>query len=305
MRLLTRSDFDGLACGAILVYLGLVDDWKFVHPKDIQDGLVEATDNDVLANIPYIKGCKLWFDHHSSESERLGKGAFFEGVSRKAPSCARVVYEYYGGDAKLGGRFAEMIRYVDKVDSGDLSIEEIQNPTGWVLLGFVMDPRTGLGRFRNFTISNYDLMKELAKICSEKNIEQILALPDVKERVDLYTEQTGLFKEMLKKRAKTEQNVVIVDLRGMETIYAGNRFLIYTLFPEQNISLWVIDGRNNANVAITVGYSIINRSATVDIGSLLFYYGGGGHRQVGTCQIPYADADRVIGEILEKVKQGN
>ena len=301
MRLLTRSDFDGLACGAILVYLGLVNDWKFVHPKDIQDGLVEATDNDILANIPYIKGCKLWFDHHSSESERLGSGAYFEGVSLKAPSCARVVYDYYGGDAKLG-RFAEMIRYVDKVDSGDLTIEEIQNPTGWVLLGFIMDPRTGLGRFRDFTISNYDLMKELAKACSEKNIEQILILPDVKERVELYFEQVNLFKDMIKERAKVEQNAVIVDLRGMETIYAGNRFLLYPLFPKQNISLWVVDGRNKANVAITVGYSIINRSATVDIGSLLFYYGGGGHHQVGTCQIAYEDADRVIGEILEKLK---
>jgi nanoRNase/pAp phosphatase (c-di-AMP/oligoRNAs hydrolase) len=301
MRLLTRSDFDGLACGAILVYLGLINEWKFVHPKDIQDGLVDANDNDILANIPYIKGCKLWFDHHSSESERLGSGAFFEGVSRKAPSCARVVYEYYGGDAKLG-RFAEMIRYVDKVDSGDLAADEIENPTGWVLLGFIMDPRTGLGRFRDFTISNYDLMKELAKACSEKNIEQILALPDVKERVELYNEQADLFKEMLKERAKIEQNVVIMDLRGIEPIYAGNRFLIYTLFPQQNISLWVVDGRNKANVAITVGYSIINRSATVDVGSLLFYYGGGGHRQVGTCQTSYEDADRVIGEILEKVK---
>jgi nanoRNase/pAp phosphatase (c-di-AMP/oligoRNAs hydrolase) len=301
MRLLTRSDFDGLACGALLVYLGLIDDWKFVHPKDIQDGLVEAADNDILANIPYIKGCKLWFDHHSSETERMGKNAYFEGVSRIAPSCARVVYEYYGGDAKLG-RFAEMIRYVDKVDSGDLSADEILNPRGWILLGFIMDPRTGLGRFRNFTISNYDLMKELAKACAEKNIEQILEMPDVKERLEVYHEQTELFKEMVNKYAKTEGNVVLVDLRGVETIYAGNRFLIYTLFPKQNISIWVIDGRNKANAAITVGYSITNRSATVDVGSLLLHYGGGGHHQVGTCQVDYKDADRVIAEILEKIK---
>ncbi|GHV94484.1 exopolyphosphatase [Spirochaetia bacterium] len=301
MRLLTRSDFDGLACGALLVYLGLINDWKFVHPKDIQDGLVEATDDDILANIPYIKGCKLWFDHHSSETERMGKGAYFEGVSRIAPSCARVVYEYYGGDAKLG-RFAEMIRYVDKVDSGDLSADEILNPRGWILLGFIMDPRTGLGRFRNFTISNYDLMKELAKACAEKNIEQILNIPDVKERLDVYSEQTNLFKDMVAKYAKSSGNVLIVDLRGVETIYAGNRFLIYTLYPEQNISVWIVDGRNKVNAAITVGYSITNRSATVDVGSMLLHYGGGGHHQVGTCQVPYEDADRIIAEIVEKVK---
>ena len=301
MRLLTRSDFDGLACGALLVYLGLVDEWKFVHPKDIQDGLVEASDNDILANIPYIGGCKLWFDHHSSESERLGKKTFFEGVSRKAPSCARVVYEYYGGDEKLG-RFSEMIRYTDKVDSANLTPDEILNPYGWVLLGFIMDPRTGLGRFRNFTISNYDLMKNLARDCAEKDIDAIMDMPDVKERVAVYQEQNSLFRDMIKKYAKVEGNAIVVDLRGVDTIYAGNRFLIYTLYPEQNISLWIVDGRNKENTAVTVGYSVINRSATVDVGSLMLSYGGGGHAVVGTCQVPYEDAEKVIAEILEKVK---
>jgi nanoRNase/pAp phosphatase (c-di-AMP/oligoRNAs hydrolase) len=301
MRLFTRSDFDGLACGALLSYLGLIDEWKFVHPKDIQDGLVEATDNDILANIPYIKGCKLWFDHHSSESERLGNTMYFEGVSKKAPSCARVIYEYYGGDAKLG-KFAEMIHYVDKVDSGNLSSDEILDPKGWILLGFIMDPRTGLGRFRNFTISNYDLMAVLAKACSEKTIYEILEMPDVKERLDLYFQQTELFKEMIQKHTKTVGNVLLVDMRGVDTIYAGNRFLIYTLYPEQNISLWVVDGRNKTNVAITVGYSIINRTAIADVGSILLSYGGGGHKQVGTCQVLYDDADKIISEIIEKIK---
>jgi nanoRNase/pAp phosphatase (c-di-AMP/oligoRNAs hydrolase) len=302
MRLFTRSDFDGLACGALLSYLGLIDEWKFVHPKDIQDGLVEATDNDILANIPYIKGCKLWFDHHSSESERLGKGAYFEGVSRQAPSCARVVYEYYGGDAKLG-KFAEMIHFVDKVDSGDLTKDEIQDPKGWVLLGFIMDPRTGLGRFRNFTISNYDLMTSLAKACAEKSIYDILNLPDVKERLDFYYQQKELFVDMVKKHAEVVDNIIKVDLRNVETIYAGNRFVIYTLYPDQNISVWIVDGRNKSNVAITVGHSIINRTSNTDVGSMLLYYGGGGHKQVGTCQVPYDDADKVIGEILKKIKQ--
>jgi len=302
MRLLTRLDFDGLACGALLVYLGLVNEWEFVHPKDIQDGLITATSNDILANIPYIKGCNLWFDHHSSESERLGTKTYFEGVSRKAPSCARVIYDYYGGDEKLGAKFAEMIRYVDKVDSGNLSVQEISHPHGWVLLGFLFDPRTGLGRFREFTINNYDLMKELAPILAEKDIDEILDLPDVQERIEVYKEQHDLFCEMIKKYAKPVGNAIYADLRGVDPIYAGNRFLIYTLFPEQNISLWVVDGVLKANVAITVGYSIINRSAKVDVGSLMLHYGGGGHTQVGTCQVPYADADRIIAEVLEKIK---
>ncbi|MFP3091567.1 exopolyphosphatase [Treponema sp. TIM-1] len=301
MRLLTRSDFDGLACGALLIYLGLVDEWKFVHPKDIQDGLVEATDNDILANIPYIKGCKLWFDHHSSETERLKTEIKFEGDSRLAPSCARIIYEYYGGDAKLG-RFASMLKYVDKMDSGNLTKDEILHPKDWILLGFIMDPRTGLGRFRNFTISNYDLMKKLALACVDKPIDELLALSDVKERLDVYFQQEPLFLDLLKKHSRIDGKVIITDLRGVDLIYAGNRFLIYTLFPEQNVSLWVIDGRNKANCVITAGYSILNRTATVDVGSSLLKYGGGGHRQAGTCQVPYADADRVLQELIAQMK---
>jgi nanoRNase/pAp phosphatase (c-di-AMP/oligoRNAs hydrolase) len=301
MRLLTRSDFDGLACGALLVYLGLIDDWKFVHPKDIQDGRVTVTGNDILANIPYVKGCKLWFDHHSSETGRLGAKTFFEGVSRLAPSCARVVYDYYGGDEKLH-RFSRMIEYVDKVDSGNLTKDEILDPKGWVLLGFIMDPRTGLGRFRNFTISNYDLMKSLARACAEKSIDEILDMSDVKERLDVYFSQGALFREMIQAHARVEGNAVLVDLRGVDPIYAGNRFIIYTLYPEQNISVWVIDGREKLNTAITVGYSIINRGATVDVGELMYRYDGGGHHQVGTCQVENGRADQVIREILDRIK---
>ncbi|MDR0464476.1 MAG: exopolyphosphatase [Treponema sp.] len=304
MRLFTRSDFDGLACGAILSYLGLVDDWQFVHPKDIQDGLVEATDNDILANIPYIKGCKLWFDHHSSETERLGDGTYFEGVSRMAPSCARVIYDYYGGDSKLG-KFSEMLYYVDKVDSGDLTIDEILDPKGWILLGFIMDPRTGLGRFRSFTISNYDLMLNLASACADKPISEILRMPDVKERLDLYLQQTELFIRMVKSHVVIIGNIIKVDLRNVDTIYAGNRFMLYTLYPEKNISMWIIDGRNKMNVAVTVGHSIINRSSNVDVGSMLLGYGGGGHKKVGTCQVANEDANRIIGEIIEKINKKN
>ena len=300
MRLLTRSDFDGLACGALLHYMGIINEWQFVHPKDIQDGLVEAGPNDVLANIPYIKGCRLWFDHHSSETERLGNDVYFEGVSRVAPSCARVIYEYYG-EEKLG-RFKEMLHYVDKVDSANLSSGEIFNPEGWILLGFIMDPRTGLGRFRNFTISNYELMKKLAAVCGEKPIDEILAMSDVQERIKLYHEQSRLFQEMIKTYARVEENAVVVDLRGVDTIQVGNRFLLYTMFPGQNISVWIIDGKNKQNCVINVGYSVINKSASVNVGSLLLKYGGGGHVQVGTCQVDYITADTAIREIIDAVK---
>jgi len=300
MRLLTRSDFDGLACGAILKHLGIIDHWKFVHPKDIQDGLVEVTENDVLANIPYVAGCKLWFDHHYSESERLG-AIEFEGESRIADSAARVIYDYYGGKAKMP-HFEEMVVAVDRVDAAKLTADEILNPEGWVLLGYIMDPRTGLGRFRNFRISNYELMEHLIDACCVESIDEILENPDVKERVELYREQDALFRKMVAECTTIDGNVIISDLRGVETIYAGNRFLVYSLYPAQNISMWIVDGRDKKNCPIAVGHSIINRTSNTNVGSLLLEYGGGGHRQVGTCQVDYDDATRVIGELAARMK---
>jgi len=303
MRLLTRSDFDGLACGALLKELGIIDQWKFVHPKDIQDGLVEAGPNDVVANVPYIPGCALWFDHHASELERLAAmdDVEFKGESRLADSAARVIYDYYGGKERLG-HMEDMVLAVDKVDSAKLNADEILNPTGWILLGYVMDPRTGLGRFRDFRISNYDLMAKLIDSCRSQSIEEILADPDVAERVDLYMEQNEKFREMVAEVTSTDGNVIISDLRGMETIYTGNRFMVYSLFPKQYISLWIVDGRGRLNVSIAVGHSILTRTSKTNVGSLLLQYGGGGHYQVSTCQVPYEEADDVIEALVAKMK---
>ena len=301
MRLLTRADFDGLACAALLKEAGVIDSWKFVHPKDIQDGSEKPQQNDVLANLPYAPGCALWFDHHVSEKNRIGEVAV-EGESRLADSCARVIYDYYGGDAKLG-KFKEMIREVDKVDSGKLSADEILNPSGWILLGFIMDPRTGLGRFRQFRISNYQLMEVLIDACRTQTIDGILANPDISERIAVYKEQDKLFREMLLKVSRVDGNVIVSDLRGVDPIYTGNRFLIYSLFPGQNISIWAVDGRGKQNCPIAVGHSILNRTSKTNVGALMLKYGGGGHRQVGTCQVPYDQADRVIAEMTEQMKK--
>ncbi|MDR2109042.1 MAG: exopolyphosphatase [Coriobacteriales bacterium] len=302
MRLLTRSDFDGLACAAILKDVGIINSWKFVHPKDLQDGLVEAGSDDVLANVPYVPGAGMWFDHHTSENDRVGWDQGIPGESRAADSAARVIYDYYGGEEKLP-HFKEMVQGVDKVDSGKLSVEEILNPEGWVLLGFIMDPRTGLGRFRKFRIPNYQLMEELIDYIASHDIQDILAVPDVAERVTMYFEQDKLFREMVAQHTRIEGNVIVTDLRGVETIYTGNRFLVYSLYPEQNISLWVVDGRGKLNAPIAVGHSVVNRSSKTNVGKLMLRYGGGGHPQVGTCQVDYADADRVIAEIVEQARR--
>ena len=301
MRLVTRSDFDGLICGMLLKEEGLIDDVKFIHPKDLQDGVFKAEANDVLCNVPFVPGCGIWFDHHSSEKERVGWDQSVKGESRKAPSCARIIYDYYGGEKRFP-HFQSLIEAVDKVDSGQLSKEDITDPQGWVLVGFLADPRTGLGRFHHFRISNLQLMTELMDHLRTMTLEQVLAFPDIKERIDLYQEQTKLFVEMVKQHTKIDGNVIVTDLRGIDTIYASNRFTVYGMYPEQNVSLWITSGKGNANIAIACGYSILNRSCTADIGALMLKYGGGGHKQVGTCQVAFNDADKILAEIVAGLK---
>ena len=300
MRLITRSDFDGLACGALLLKAGIIDSWKFAHPKDIQDGLVEVNENDCLANVPFLEGCGLWFDHHSSEHERLQLEGQYKGESRMTPSCARIIYEYYGGAEKFPG-FEEMMEAVDKMDSGNLTVEEVMEPKGWILIGFLMDPRTGLGRWRQFTISNYQLMEKLMEACGSMSTEEILALSDVRERIEVYNEQTQRFKEMVLAHTKTEGNVIITDLRGVDPIYTGNRFMIYSMYPEQNISAWIVSGRGGEGCSAAVGYSILNRSCQVNVGSLMLKYGGGGHKKVGTCQFSNETMGEKLPEMLKEL----
>ena len=302
MRLVTRSDFDGLCCGALLKEAGIIDEWKFAHPKDLQDGIIEITENDVLANVPYVPGCGLWFDHHSSEHERLeiSQKFNFKGESRITPSCARIIYDYYGGRERFS-HFDDMMEAVDKVDSGNLSIADILNPKGWVLIGFVMDPRTGLGRFRQFRISNYQLMEQLMDCCRNMTIDEILCLPDVDERVEVYNTQAELFQKMVRKCTRVEGDVIISDLRGEETIYTGNRFMIYSLYPMQKISIWIVRGKGGSGCSCAVGHSVINRNSPVDVGKLMLKYGGGGHRVVGTCQFGDDEMDEKIPQLINDI----
>jgi nanoRNase/pAp phosphatase (c-di-AMP/oligoRNAs hydrolase) len=299
MRLLTRSDFDGLVSAVLLKEIGVMERWEFVHPTDLQNGRIQVTKNDVLVNVPFVPGCGLWFDHHSSEMERLNFNFPFEGASRLAPSCARVIWDYYGGQESFPEHFPEMLRFVDKCDSANLTAEEIEHPTGWVLLSFIMDPRTGLGRYRDYRISNYQLMEKMIEWCGNMHAEAILEQPDVKERVERYFEQDVLFRKMLRERSTVRGNVVVLDLRDQPEIYSGNRFVLYTMFPECNISIRVIWGREKGKVVFTCGHSIVNRTSKTDVGSLMLRYGGGGHKKVGSCQAPQEQADARLEKLVE------
>ena len=299
-RLVTRSDFDGLACAMMLRELGIIDEIKFVHPKDVQDGKVELSANDITTNLPYDPRVSIAFDHHESEIDRL-KAQETGGkliIDPNARSAARVVYDYYGGKATFPRVSDELMTAVDKGDSADFTLDEILHPTGWVLLHYLMDPRTGLGRFRDFRISNYELMMELIGYCMDHSIDEILELPDVKERVDLYFEQSELFEAQLKRIAKIYDKVVVLDLRDEEIIHAGNRFMIYALYPETQISVHVAWGFRKQNTAVMIGKSIVNKGSQVDIGELCLRYGGGGHRNAGTCQLDNDKVDAQLPDII-------
>jgi nanoRNase/pAp phosphatase (c-di-AMP/oligoRNAs hydrolase) len=301
-RLVTRSDFDGLVCAVLLKQLDLVEEILFVHPKDVQDGLVEIGPGD---NLPYAPGAHLVFDHHHSETLRNPTLAANHVIDPDAPSAARVVYDYYGGPDRFPNISPELMRAVDQADSAQYSLEEVLHPSGWVLLNFLMDSRTGLGRFREFRISNYQLMMQLIDACQRHDIDEILQLPDVKERVDLYNQHAEPFADQLRRCTTLHGTVAVVDLRPEEVIYAGNRFMVYALFPECSVSAHVLWGKQRQNTVIAVGKSILNRSSAADIGALMLSYGGGGHANAGTCQVAHDDADRVVRELVGHLNATN
>jgi nanoRNase/pAp phosphatase (c-di-AMP/oligoRNAs hydrolase) len=302
-RLVTRSDFDGLVCGVLLKELDLIDDIAFVHPKDMQDGKVEISARDITTNLPYVAGCHLAFDHHSSESERAGENRPANQIlDPEALSAARVVYRYYGGKEGFPRVGDDIMIAVDKGDSAQFERDEVLNPQGWALLNFLMDARTGLGRFRQFRISNYQLMMQLIERCRTQSVEEILASPDVAERVDLYREHETQFRDQLLRCSRMHGDVVVLDLRQEETIYAGNRFMIYALFPTARVSMHVLWGLKQQNTVFAIGKSIFDKTSPADIGALCLTYGGGGHEAAGTCQVGNDRAEAVKMELIAKLK---
>jgi nanoRNase/pAp phosphatase (c-di-AMP/oligoRNAs hydrolase) len=298
-RLVTRSDFDGLVCGMLLKELKLIDEISFVHPKDMQDGKVAISSRDITTNLPYVPGCHLAFDHHSSEIERGGDMRPKNHIILPhADSAARVVYDYYGGRTAFGRIREDLLAAVDKADSAQFSRDEILNPTGWTLLNFLMDSRTGLGRFRDFRISNYELMMKLIDYCRDHSVEQVLALPDVKERVELYQSHRAKFEEQLLRCGRVHDDVVVLDLRGEDIIYAGNRFMIYALFPQCRVSMHVMWGVKRQNTVFAIGKSILDRTSAVDVGEVCLFYDGGGHVAAGTCQVDNDRAETVKAELV-------
>ena len=300
MKLITRSDFDGLVCAVLLKEVVNIESIEFAHPKDVQDGKVEVDSETILTNLPYVPGCGLWFDHHSSETKRIEPETKYEGACEISDSATRVVYNYYGSDKFE--KYKQLVDVVDKSDSASFTSEDITNPEPWILLSFIMDPRTSLGKFHDYRISNRQLMHKLIDWMAEYSPEEILELPDVKERVERYKKQAPEFEKVIKGHSRQVGKVVITDLRGVDTP-AGNRFLIHIWYPNALIALRVIDGFKHQFAVITGGYNIFDKSAKTDLGELMSKYGGGGHKAAATCQLSYEEIDKKLEEITGEINK--
>lgn len=294
MRLVTRADLDGLTSAVLLQEVMPIESVEFAHPKDVQDGKYAISENDVIANLPYDSRAKLWFDHHLSQADDEATDRTFEGRFALAPSAARVIADHF--QSPKFDRFAELLEATDKLDSAQLDRDDIVDPKGWVLVGYTLDPRSGLGAFKEY-------FRHLMALAQTKTVAEILEDPEVKAHVSRLKRETEDFKRHLVDSSRLDGNVVVTDVRGNRSAPSGNRFLIYDLFPAANVSVRVAGGHDGKYVSIQVGRSILNRTNRTNVGILMAEYGGGGHEGAGTCQPATADADRVLGEIIETLKR--
>ena len=292
-RLVTKADFDGMVCGILLKELRSVESVVFVHPKDIEKGELQVTGTDILAGLPYREGVHLAFDHYPSSAGAGGRDNLV--VDLGAPSTARVIYDHYGKD-KLAGIHGDILDAVDKGFSARLAVEDILYPTGWVLLSYLIDRRTGLEGTKSFSKSHDELLVELMEEGRRRSIWEILSLPHVAERLDLYFSCIEEYKEQIFRCSSVFSNLVVTDTRREARILPGNKFMTYALFPECNVSLGVSSAGGNGRAGFAAGRSVLDKTCSLDIGRIMRKYGGGGHAGAGACQ---ADADRA-----EATKEG-
>jgi oligoribonuclease NrnB/cAMP/cGMP phosphodiesterase (DHH superfamily) len=280
----------------------MIDDILFAEPMDMQDGKVEIMSNDITTNLPYVDGVHLCFDHHISETKRVGDRDNHIIIG-DAPSAARVVYEHFGGQKNFPGISLDLMEAVDKADSAQYSEEDILAPDPWTLVNFMLDPRTGLSRFGDFAISNEQLMKDIMDYCRHHPVDEILEIRDEEERLHLYLEHEELSEQQLSRYTKMEGKVAVLDLRNEDPVFSCNRFTVYTLFPECNVSIQVLPNHDGSKIVLAVGKSILNRTTDANIGMLMLEFGGGGHASAGTCQIDSDKADGVLQEIVQRLQE--
>jgi len=292
MRLVTRADLDGLACALIISKHEAVDEIVLVHPQEITDKTVEIHADDILANLPYHPDCARWFDHHLLTASNEKPPESFDGLYRVAPSAAQLVWEYYGSKSE----YVELVEETNRFDSAQLDEDDVLQPKGYVLLGFALDPRTGLGDDEGFFHKCLGWLRD-------KPIREVLVQEEVRQRIIRMFEQNEDFCWTLVQYSRLNDNVIFTDFRRVSEPPAGNRFLVYTIFPEANVSVRAQWGPGKKCVMVSVGHSIFNRSCKASVGELMSDYGGGGHRGAGSAPLPVMEAETKLLEIIESLRE--
>ena len=304
MRVVYRGDFDGTVCAAMLLEIDMCDELLQVHPQDVQDGKVEITDQDILCNVPYHPDCHMWFDHHTSELNRVDFPTAYEGLTRYAPSAASLVYEYFKDDFPFLSKYENLVAEVDLYDSADITREQILHPDGARLMAFLLDPRTGLGLRHDFAISNLAWSTQIPELLTMHTMDEILEMPDSLERIRKFMLGEEESRSFYAEHSYLDGNVIVTDVRGLQTPI-GNRFIVY-LIPKLetgNISVRIADGKKGEFNSITLGHSLFVRTSEIDAGTLCQKFGGGGHAGAGACQVSIEDSDRVLAEIIAACKE--
>lgn len=292
MNIITRGDFDGLVCSVLLTEVEHITEIRFAHPKAMQEGDIDVTDQDIIVNLPYHPDCGMWFDHHISEYERGSRPGTFKGKYGLAPSCARLIFEHY--NKPEWEKYKELLEATDRIDSARLDLNDILRPQKWVRIANTVDPRSGYAPSHEYFMCLVDWIKEYS-------IEDILSLDDVRDRLREFFKQDEEYRKALLANSYLNGVVVVTDFRQLVKIPIGSRFLVYAQFPSSNASLRIFYTPDREYMTIAVGRSIFNRTCEVDIGNLMAEYGGGGHVGAGSCRVTIDSADEAIGDIVERL----
>lgn len=301
-RLVTKGDFDGIACAILLKVLAMIDEVKFCHPNDVETGNVEITSNDIIAGLPYRETAYMVFDNYPTRGKKVSPKKANLVVDTSASSTAMVIYRYFGGEKTFPNISKEMMLEVDKGYRAQYTIDDILYPSNWRLLGYLTDMRTGLEDSQRFSVSHYQMEMNLINYCKDHTILEILSLPEVEERLKTYFSYIDECKDQILRCSTIYYNLVVVDMRDERVIYPGNRFIVYALFPECNVSLQVTSDIINNKTIFVASKSIIDRSYKANIGEIMSRYGGGGHANAGTCRVDNDRAREVLEGLIKRLR---
>jgi oligoribonuclease NrnB/cAMP/cGMP phosphodiesterase (DHH superfamily) len=293
MRLFTHTDLDGVMCAVLISCVEEVDEFRFVDPGTVQAGKIAFTNQDIISDLPYDRRCGIWFDHH--ESSRPKDGAKFEGAWKMAPSAARVVYDYY--ENPYLEKYAPAVEATDRIDSGQVTLEEAQKPQGWFLLSNTLETSAEKKEDDAYRAHVISLIRR------NPDISSILTDSKVAARVKNVEAELALFSKLLRENTVMKGKVAFSDLRQHPELPRGNNYLIYSLFPDAATSVRLMPEKEDKDsIKISVGHNIYHSpKCGFDVGAAMKAIGGGGHRSVGGASVKKEEAEGIAKRIIEEI----